>query len=510
VAFLDESFPSFPTFPVLHRTHLDVFCPLNDDDDDGIFPAAFGDKFAEAFVFEIYFRFGCAKLLSSARVVRQPSLRTEEEAKQRTQIITDHLSRALEQASLWLKSRGCENFEHFLGFDIVVPSFRATKDVLERILALPTPDKCAVRFIIVCDNPDSKVAIKVFQDLEAEHEADAHVRIRMNAANVGPGATRNHGLAECTGDYVLFLDDDVLPEPDVVKEYWKLVLKHPDAAGFIGRTVLPPPRTPRQFAIAYSGIACFWDISSKTERDLPWGITANLCCKQSRDVFFQPEIFVKGGGGEDVDFCLQLDKWYRARNSPGQARSFVPAPKATVHHPYWNNGECFLHHFFAWAKGDSTLMEVYPEKSFLSLPDFSESLILLVLASLALLAMEKVALITVLVALVAFAFAETAYETLCHLELVREWGPWFTYKVGATTCMVRTISEFGRFYGQFERGTFLSKVLHRYNWFEENWPEWPTVERTRALKRTVFRASIVGASVWLSHQAGGLGRKIHA
>jgi hypothetical protein len=144
-------------------------------------------------------------------------------------------------------------------------------------------------------------------------------------------------------------------------------------------------------------------------------------------------------------------------------------------------------------------MEVYPNKSFLSLPDFSESLVLLVLASLALLAMEKVTLLTVLVGLIAFAFGEALYETFCHLNLVNEWGLWFTWKVGAVTCMVRTISEFGRFYGQFERGTLLFKLFHRYNWFEENWPEWPTVERTRAVKRTLFRTSVAGASVAAAH-----------
>jgi len=94
--------------------------------------------------------------------------------------------------------------------------------------------------------------------------------------------------------------------------------------------------------------------------------------------------------------------------------------------------------------------------------------------------------------------SEVLYETICHLELVEKWGLPYTLRVGFTTSLVRTISECGRFYGQFERGTLLTSLFHRYNWFEENWPEWPNVERMRSLKRGVFRASVVAFSLWLT------------
>jgi hypothetical protein len=295
----------------------------------------------------------------------------------------------------------------------------------------------------------------------------------------------------------LFLDDDILPEPQIINDYWELIQKHPNAAGYIGRTVRPPPQTPRQFAISFSGIAIFWDISAKTKRDLPWGITANLCVKRSPDVLFHHEVFTKGGGGEDVDFCLRLDQWYRERSK--DARSFIPAPKAMVQHPYWNNGLCFLHHFFAWSKGDSMLMEVYPKKSFWSFPDFSETAAFLLLSVVALLVMDSISIVTALVTLLSFAFGEILYETICHLDLVEIWGVPFTFKVGFTTTLVRTISEIGRFYGQFERGTVHSSLFHRYNWFEENWPEWPLVERMRSFKRGLFRASVVMLSLWFTN-----------
>jgi len=166
-----------------------------------------------------------------------------------------------------------------------------------------------------------------------------------------------------------------------------------------------------------------------------------------------------------------------------------------VHHPYWNNGDCHLHHFFGWTKGDSKLMEVYPEKSFLSLPDFSESLALLAFGMLLLLALEALSLPTAIVAIAAFILSEIAYETICHIDLVPEWGLPFTVRVGAMTCVLRSYADLGRFYGQFERGTLLRKAFHRYNWFEDNWPEYPRVERTRAVKRGLFRVAGVGLAL---------------
>jgi hypothetical protein len=361
-----------------------------------------------------------------------------------------------------------------------------------------------VRFNLVCDNPDSKDAVSVFHKLEQENEFNSHVRIRMNPVNVGPGGTRNHGLAESCAAYVVFLDDDVLVQRDILSEYWNLAKANPECAGFIGSTILPPPQTPRQFAVKYAGIAYFWDIARNTTRDLPWGITANLCVKRDPEIYFYGnEIFTRGGGGEDVDFCMRLDALYRDRNQSKQTtRSFAPAPKAVVHHPYWNNGACFLKQFFGWTKGDSTLIEVHPKHRFRSLPDFSESVIFLSLICAGLILFDVIHLLPALLFLSSYNLADWLYETLCHWDLIKEWGLLFTALVGLETCIVRTWSEVGRFKGQLERGTLLQGLTWRFDWFQENWPEYRHVERFRAFKRGTFRLIVASlatkalTSVW--------------
>lgn len=51
-------------------------------------------------------------------------------------------------------------------------------------------------------------------------------------------------------------------------------------------------------------MAYFWEAPSQMQR-LPWAVTANVAFKNTGRVHFKPE-FLKTGGGEDVDACLQV------------------------------------------------------------------------------------------------------------------------------------------------------------------------------------------------------------
>jgi len=491
LALLDENFPGFPSLPVVHKSLIDMF-------GGSLFPAylsynlllegpteakadPISDDSPEAFLFECFFRFRSARIVHGVRTTRIPKKRTQKDALLRSRLLSRFLKPALE-----MLSKFSINKAPFGALDVVTPSFRAATDVLERILSLPSPDDCVVRFNLICDNPESKEAVQTFQELEKKNEFNCAVRIRMNPVNVGPGGTRNHGLAESCADYLVFLDDDVLVEPNILKEYWSLAKANPMCAGFIGRTVLPPPATPRQFAIKFAGIAYFWDIASQTTRDLPWGITANLCVKREPDIFFYGnEVFTRGGGGEDVDFCMRLDTLYRGRDE--KSRSFAPAPSALVQHPYWNSGQCFLKQFFGWTKGDSALSEIHPKHGFRSFPDFSESVAFATILLGALMLLDLVHMGKALSFLLAYIVSDWVYEMISHSELIPKWGLPFTMLVGLETCIVRTWSEIGRFKGQMERGTLLQGLMRRFDWFQENWPEYRRVERTRAFKRGLFR-----------------------
>lgn len=54
-----------------------------------------------------------------------------------------------------------------------------------------------------------------------------------------PGAARNAAIAEATGDFLLFLDDDVTAEPDLLATLARLVAEHPGVDVFGGPNLTP-------------------------------------------------------------------------------------------------------------------------------------------------------------------------------------------------------------------------------------------------------------------------------
>lgn len=58
--------------------------------------------------------------------------------------------------------------------------------------------------------------------------------------NQGPSAARNHGVALSTGDIVLFIDDDVVPAPELIEEHVRIHDEHGPHVAVIGPMLAPP------------------------------------------------------------------------------------------------------------------------------------------------------------------------------------------------------------------------------------------------------------------------------
>jgi len=53
-----------------------------------------------------------------------------------------------------------------------------------------------------------------------------NIWVRCNEQNLGASASRNRGIEESTGDYILFLDDDVIPSKDLLHSYGRTLQKN--------------------------------------------------------------------------------------------------------------------------------------------------------------------------------------------------------------------------------------------------------------------------------------------
>jgi len=255
--------------------------------------------------------------------------------------------------------------------DIVIPSFRADVQVLDTIRSMSIPDNVVRRLIIVLDDP--KISIPTKLETWAE---DPTVTIIRNEANLGAGVSRNRGIEESQAEWILFLDDDINPDPNLLEIYSNAITNcESECPGFVGVTRFPDPVNSFTRGIEASGFLFFFTLAEwEPIGRMPWGVTANLLVRRSSigSTRFGSQ-FPKFGGGEDIDFCLQLVKKTETE--------FRTLPNAVVKHPWWMDGRRSYRRFFRWATGDSRLPKLHPEHSYRNLPNAVEMVFFLGLLS---------------------------------------------------------------------------------------------------------------------------------
>jgi len=322
-------------------------------------------------------------------------------------------------------------------------------------------------FIVIVDDPTSPY----IGELLSKHGHRADVRIRVNTTNLGASASRNRGLQESAAEWVHFLDDDVIPEPDLLIEDEKAIRAHPRAAGFVGNVQFPSADTVFKTAVHLSGVTYFWDIATKLEVDVPWGVTASLLARRNLPdgVTFDPR-YPKTGGGEDIDFCVRKRDVFISRGMDG----FFSAPKMLVTHPWWNNGRRSYGRFYRWSKGDGALASAFPQHSYINFYPTSAELgftcacaILFGLFT----SLWRVAQIGA-ISLIFAVLVNVLHDATRHLVRERTLDERST--LHSTTwilavlesSLIRMWSEVGRLVGQLERGEVGAWTYgRRFDWF---------------------------------------------
>ena len=466
VAFSDVTFPGMPTFPIMHRTHMDIF-------GGQVIPNTFVNQDGDPFLFQLYRKWGCSRMISS-RISNSiggslPARYTQKHADGWT---FGPLEKATSTVETWLvKSFPTTAVSRKMTLDIIIPSYRVQLPFLEPILALKSSSTCEPMLIIIIDDPYSPNIAK----LEAKYAHRPDVRIRTNTTNLGAPASRNRGIKESAADWILFLDDDVTPPVDILIEAEKVIRSHPHAAGFIGNTFFPIANTIFTNAVHLSGVTYFWDIATKmrSEKDMPWGVTANLIARRVQD---GPEFdlqFPKSGGG-DIDYCRKLRFCSISHGGEG----FYPAPDVAVTHPWWNEGQRSYWRFYMWSKGDGGLIRLYPDLTYVDhTPNSAE--LFLISASLAIFGVftylftrSSIMLNVAMSLAMATVIANMAHDVYRHLwrdadrtRALKSSLKGLRWAVAvAESALIRMTSEGGRLIGLLERGEILL-LGRRFDWF---------------------------------------------
>jgi len=482
----DRSFPGFPTFPVIGRIHFEIFgalIPKNRRD-------CFVNQDLDPYLQRLYLKFGAAPLLVDLELWNQTGGNTLYSTRYDRVSASGWRNWVLEDVQLihtYLANKSTKypgDYECFL-VDIVVPTFRIDVAYLTRICSIEVPDRFRSTFIIVVDNPPKLMQIAGVDDCNraalwletylVKESRGNNIRVRCNSSNLGASTTRNRGIKESAAEYILFLDDDVKPNVDLLRQYETALLQldkdnlsePTPIVGLVGLVSFPRSADIPflHAAVLMSYLTFMFEIAEKdTYRNPAWGVTANILVKRVVGVYFETD-YAKTGGGEDVDFCLVLSKATGGR--------LLTVPKAEVSHDFWPGGlPVLIPHFFNWAVGDGALFNSYREHTYRSFPNIVEFGLFFLLIRVAIIFTNVYSICTVPFEVLSLLLVDTTVDMFNCLEFNHRCEqlkpytfPWYFY-VGSHVMANFYVSvlESGRLYGHLRRGDFCKNTMRRFDW----------------------------------------------
>lgn len=467
ISLNDTKAPSFPTFPIVHRVHMDIF-------QGEIFPNQFINQDADPFLFQLYKKWGMSKITDLVDITNE--IGGYQNGNDPTYIMPRYerehidwkgsslLLNSVNTIQTWLEQNNIDIPERIL-IDIVVPSYRVNPEFLKCILNISIPeDRAVTMFIIVIDNPTADLTWLKNYQLSLP---PGRLLIRQHDKNLGASEARNSGVKESNADWILFIDDDVIPPKDLLIHYLDSIDEHgKERDGFAGPTILPLNNKIFSNAVRLSGVNFFWIAPSKM-KEIPWGITANLVIRNYHPkLLFDPK-FIKTGGGEDIDYCLRIpkSKW-----------PLKCVPKAVVDHPWWDNGDRCYRHFFNWALGDSYLINKYPNFTYLSFPNVVEFSIgisflyyipsfIILNQSYSIMMIRWFSIITLIWFFdILCDFIEISFYDQDKKEILsRISGNFSKIMMVVESNLIKNFSELGHFLGPLSRGEI--RICKRFDWF---------------------------------------------
>lgn len=215
---------------------------------------------------------------------------------------------------------------------IVIPTYnrRASLARLLDALVRQTFSSADFEVIVVDDGSTDDTAHFVRQQ-------DVPYALRfVQASHAGPAAARNRGVAEASGPLILFLDDDVVPIPELI---WEHVSTHAsESRNVVIGPMSPPGNWPRPVWVRWEEEKLLSQY--RAMRSGLWSCTARQF--YTGNASLDRTRFLDAGGfdvrfqrAEDVDLAYRLEQ---------RGARFTFSPRAEVLHYAWRS-------FKAWSRG---------------------------------------------------------------------------------------------------------------------------------------------------------------
>lgn len=482
----DLSFPGFPTFPCVGKTHFEIF--------GGLIPAhrrgSFINQDLDPYLHHLYLKLSAAPCIPAATLCNKVGGNIGSSAARYERVPAegwqDYVLNDYRDYIRPYMPRG--TLEDIL-LDVVVPSFRVRLDYLQSICYLDVPNRITTKFIIIIDNKVAllRVAGELQGDVQSSDDISvAHaeailerhlaqtgntIRVRCNEENLGASASRNRGINESAAEFVLNLDDDLIPDEDLLVRYGSKLLEIDDTVcGLIG--LVRFPRTPdmplRHAAVLMSYLTFMFEIAeSKIYKTGPaWGVTANILFRRTHIRF--DSVYAKTGGGEDVDYSLRVTK-------ACDGGELLSLPEARVVHPFWPGSAFALsYHFYNWAIGDGALFRRFPQHCYWSWPNLPETIVIslpiCLWAKFGMWEYTKFILHSLLVDFIVdfisgdYSHRINVVQGMGKDRVAKKRSCWFYFFAHVIANLYVIVLECGRLRGHFGRFDLVYGMFRRFDW----------------------------------------------
>jgi glycosyltransferase involved in cell wall biosynthesis len=294
------------------------------------------------------------------------------------------------------------------------------------------------------------------------HDQGWQQRVVRNSENRGASYARNTGYNYSTADWVLFLDDDVIPQSEILDAYHGAILRYPDGKVYVGQTKLPEACGIWTQMLCTCNVGYFYGIAKEMVHPSR-GVTANLMVRGSRfnsTIQFKT-IYPRTGGGEDIDFVYQFKVWYKNL----KRRVTVGVPEAIVTHPWWNSGNLCYGQISGWAVGDSLCITEWPEKTFLAFPNWVECIVFGLIPMTMVTGKVFVGTATILGVVILEHSIKSARYMGSACEVTGSNNPFYNIFVALGAGSVLSAQELTRVASLIRRGSFYS-ICCRVDWFD--------------------------------------------
>jgi glycosyltransferase involved in cell wall biosynthesis len=209
---------------------------------------------------------------------------------------------------------------------VIIPTFNRSDALLTTLDALAKVDHPQERWeaIVVDDGSTDDTEAAVQQWIE---NSGAPVRY-LRQTNAGPAAARNRGAAEARGQFLIFIDNDIIVEPDFVSSHLNTLAANV-GCWVLGRVVHPPQIRSTPFGRYRDSVwEAFHQSQVHASVEETTGMTAANVSLPAKDFSFL--------GGFDEDFTIaSSEDWVLGLRARQKGIRILYDPKIVVVHNDW-------------------------------------------------------------------------------------------------------------------------------------------------------------------------------